>query len=55
MIFINLPVSRRFHKAEMTEMLERSKVGSEFRGHFLAFWCIYLSKGAVYKHSGLSR
>ena len=43
-----LPVC--LHEAGMAEMLERGKISSEVRGHFLAFRCIYLSKGAVYKH-----
>jgi len=47
-----LPVC--LHKAGMADMLERCKLGSEFRGHFLAFCCIYLSKGAVCKHFGLN-
>ena len=42
------------HEAGMADMLERCKFGSEFRGHFLAFCCIYLSKGAVCKHFGLN-
>ena len=46
-----LPVC--LHEAGMAEMLERGKISSEVRGHFLAFRCIYLSKGAVYKHFGL--
>lgn len=43
-----LPVC--LHEAGMPEMLERGKISNEVRGHFLAFRCIYLSKGAVYKH-----